>query len=305
MTKIQSNTDKVVVIVGSTASGKTSLAIDVARQYNGEIISADSRQVYRGMDVGTGKDLAEYQQQEVVHHLIDIVNPQADFTVEQYQEKAYQAIEDILQRGKLPLLVGGTGLYVSAVVEGYQFPTETADKQQVRQRLDKKTLPQLLAVLKQVDPDSWHSIDQHNRRRVQRALEIYYTSGQPQSFQRHRQAPPYTFCKIGLRLPPLVLRQRIHDRLMHRLEHQDMVEEAQRLHQAGLSWKRMEEFGLEYRWLARYLKKELSYEDMVTHLEIDIRRFAKRQLTWFKRDRDIVWVEDFVAAQAVVKNFLQ
>ena len=161
----------VLVILGTTSSGKTKLAVKLAKKFNGEIISADSRQVYKGMDVGSGKDLLEYG--KVPYHLIDVVLPKKEFSVADWQKLAIKAIEDIFSRGKLPIVCGGTGLYVSALVEGYQFPNSLTDLKKIRQKYDKKTLSQLLIELKKIDPATYKIIDKKNRRRVQRAIEIY------------------------------------------------------------------------------------------------------------------------------------
>ncbi|MDX9892898.1 MAG: tRNA (N6-isopentenyl adenosine(37)-C2)-methylthiotransferase MiaB [Patescibacteria group bacterium] len=292
---------KVVVILGTTSAGKTSLAVKLARKFKGEIISADSRQVYTGMDIGTGKDLEEYG--KIPHHLIDAELPKNQYTLAQWQQGANAAVKDVLQRQKLPIVCGGTGLYISALVDGYQLAQASEDKQ-LRNRLARLTLKQLLARLKKVDPKTYEVIDRQNRRRVQRALEIYYQTGITKSQQAKPQKPPYQFLKLGITFPKEVLKARIAKRLKHRLEKEGMIEEIKKLHQQGVSYQRLEEFGLEYRWVGRYLRKQLSYEEMYNNLEKAINDFAKRQMTWFKRDQEIEWVSDYQQAERKIRKFL-
>ena len=327
---------KIIVILGPTSSGKTKLAVKLAKKYNGEIVSADSRQVYRGMDVGTGKDLAEYiiksqipstksqinskfkiqnsKLRMIPYHLIDVISPKKQFTVADYQKMAYKAIEDILSRGKLPIICGGTGLYISAVVEGFQFPMLKATSyklQATRNRLDKLTLKQLLQKLKQVDPKTYKIIDRNNRRRVQRGLEIYYQTGQPKSAWLKKQPPPYDFLLLGLSFPQEILRQRINQRLKHRLEKEGLISEVKRLHQQKVSWKRLEDFGLEYRWVSRYLQGKIDSEGMYQKLLKAIVDFAKRQMTWFsrqlsgKRGKGIKWIRNQKEAEGLIAKFIK
>ena len=297
-------TQKVVVIVGPTATGKTKLAIKLAKRFNGEIVSADSRQVYRGMDIGTGKDLADYGQ--VPYHLIDVILPKTHFTVAHWQHQATTAIDDILKCGKLPIVVGGTGLYISALVEGYVFPRTQKSKiknQSFHKALDTLSLPQLLIRLKKIDPATYKVIDKKNRRRVQRALEIFYQTGVTKSAQLKKQKSPYDFLIFGVTFPKEKLAKRITKRLYERLD-QGMVAEVERLHNQGVSWKRLESFGLEYRFIALYLQKKLTYNEMVVQLEKAIKDFAKRQMTWFKRMPNMQWETDSRIAISKVSKFL-
>lgn len=329
-----------VVIVGPTSSGKTKLAVDLARKFNGEIVSADSRQVYRGMDIGTGKDLKAYVVTKslrdgdlvtIPHHLIDIVSPRTNFTLAQYQKLAYRAIEDILRRDKLPILVGGTGLYVQAVVDGYVIPAVPPDPK-LRARLAKLSLSQLHGRLKNLDPATYRVIDKDNRRRLERAIEICMGTGIPLSEQRKKQAPPYNLLMLGLALPREVLDKRIDARLKERLQQGmvpplargGMVAEVRRLHKQGISWKRLESFGLEYKYVARYIhairrrdtfvahaaagsrgsdRHRLVYNMMVNELSAAIKDFSRRQMTWFKRDKRIVWIHNKKEAEKLVRAF--
>lgn len=307
---------KVLVIVGTTSSGKTKLAVKLARKFsakggpasgwNGaEIISADSRQVYKGMDVGTGKDLKEYG--KIIYHLVDIVSPTSQFTVAEWQTKANQAIQDIIRRGKLPIVVGGTGLYVSALVEGYSLPKSKISNLKSKiltKKLNKLSLKQLLVKLKKVDPNTYKIIDQKNRRRVQRALEIYYQTGKPKSAQAKKKKPDYDFLILGIHVPKEELKKKILKRLKGMLDKEGLVDEVKKLHRNGVTWKRLEEFGLEYGYVSRYLQDKLKYEDMVDQLGKAIIDFAKRQTTWFKRDKDIHWIKP-PEAEKLVKKFIK
>lgn len=308
---------KLIVLLGPTATGKTKLAVKLAHKYDGEIISADSRQVYSGMDIGTGKDLAEYSIRDdrgkiiagVKYHLIDILSPQTDFNVAKYQKLAYLAIEDIRQRGKQPFLVGGTGLYIDAVINGYVFDgaeshRTKAENQALRNRLSKLSLPQLLSRLKKIDPRTFAIIDQKNRRRVQRALEIYFSLGRPKSDCPASVKPPYQILLLGLKFPLPEIYRRIDSRLETRIK-EGMIAEIKKLRRAGVSWKRLDEFGLEYRYVSRYLRGLLDYDQMVTQLKNAIHHFAKRQLTWFKRNREIIWIKNYSEAQRQINKFLR
>lgn len=312
-----------IVILGQTASGKTSLGVFLAKKFNGEIISADSRQVYKGMDIGTGKDLKEYKKYCPIHgpkktkiktkqkicqcipyHLIDVVSPKQNFSVAWYQKLAFQAIENILKKGKIPFLVGGTGLYLQAVTEGLVFPKAPASKK-IRQKLAKMSLPELLEQLKKLDPQTFQIIDQKNRRRIERALEIILLTKKPLSSQRKKNPPPYQILKIGLKIPKEKLHQKIKKRLKERLEKEGLIEEVKRLHKQGISWKRLEDFGLEYRYLNYFLQNKMSYEQMFEALYQAIKDFAKRQMVWFKRDKEIHWLNNKKEAEKLVKNFLK
>lgn len=294
---------KVVVVLGTTSAGKTKLAVQLAKKFNGEIVSADSRQIYKGMDIGTGKDLAEYG--KTPYHLIDVADPKKSFTVSQWQRLAFEAIDDILKRGKLPIVCGGTGLYISALIDGYMLTQVPSSKFQVpRGKLNKLTLKQLLDRLKKVDLETYKIIDKHNRRRVQRALEIYYETGVPKSKQPKKQTPPFEFLELGIAFPQQVLYQRIDQRLKHRIEKEGMINEIKRLHRQGVSWRRFDELGLEYRWVAKYLQGKITKDELFEGLSNAIHRFSKRQVTWFKRNKNIKWVKDLKQAEGLIKKFL-
>lgn len=300
---------KVLVILGPTSSGKTSLGVKLAAKLEGEIISADSRQVYRGLDIGTGKDLAEYGQgrKKITYHLIDVADPSGRFDLAQYQAMASQAIEEVLGRGKLPIIVGGSGLYLQAVIDNYRLSPAANDKEK-REAWEKRGAAALMKILIKKKPDFAARInasDRHNARRLSRYLEIIEAGDNP--FRRSSRSK-YDFLVLGLDWPEKELRERIYRRLITRLEKEGMVEEAAGLRRAGLSWEKLDSFGLEYRFLARHLSGRLSYEEMVEKLNTAIYRFAKRQKTWFRRwekqGRKIHWVKDYSEACRVIGKWL-
>ncbi len=298
-----------IVIVGPTACGKTKLAAKLAANFNGEIISADSRQVFKGMDIGTGKDLIDYIVNgfKVPYHLIDVVSPKTEYNVAKYQKKAYAVIEDILHRGKIPFLVGGTGLYVDAVIQGYVFVPDQRTQQakkDLRAKLDQLSLTQLLIKLKKVDPQTYQQIDRQNRRRVQRAVEIYELTGQTKSTQVAKVKPAYTTLCLGIKYPLEVIYQRIDNRLQTRVD-EGMIDEVKALRKKGVTWQRLDDFGLEYRWVSKYLKGDIDRETMLRELKQAIHHFAKRQLTWFKRHDKIRWIQNYTQAKKIIQDFLK
>ncbi len=276
---------KILVIVGPTATGKSDLAVGLAKKFNGEIISADSRQVYTGLDIGTGK-ITKKEMKGVPHHLLDVANPKKKFTVVQYVEHAQKAINEILYKGKLPIIVGGTGFYIEALVDGVILP-EVPPDEKLRHLLGKKTAPQLFAMLKKLDPKRAKVIDPQNSRRLIRAIEIAKALGKVPTVKK---TSIYSPLFIGLNLPKEQIQKKIKIRLAKRMK-QGMIKEAQKLHKNGLGFKRMNELGLEYRYLSLYLTKVLTKEEMVTKLETEIWHYVKRQIAWFIRDKRIKWFE--------------
>ncbi|MDT8419911.1 MAG: tRNA (adenosine(37)-N6)-dimethylallyltransferase MiaA [Desulfuromonadales bacterium] len=277
-----------LVILGATAGGKTGLAVAAARRCNGEIISADSRQVYRGMDLGTGKDLAEYG--DIPYHLIDIAEPGSEYNVYQFQQDCFSALEDIRSRGRTPLICGGTGLYLDAVLQGYRL-IEVAENPQLRDELSRCSEQQLRDKLISLKPEQHNLTDLVERDRLLRAIEI--AVGERQNAKQ----PPLPALRpiiFGLRWPRPVLRQRIALRLQQRLA-AGMIEEVARLHASGTSWQSLEFYGLEYRLIAQHLQGQLSYNDMKQKLQSAIGQFAKRQDTWFRRmerrGTPIIWLD--------------
>jgi tRNA dimethylallyltransferase len=265
-----------LVILGPTASGKTQVGVRIAKALNGEIISADSRQVYRGMDLGTGKDLKEYG--EVPYHLIDIVDPGYEFSVFEFQRRFFPAFLGIQDRGKLPILVGGTGLYLEAVLKGFRL-AEVPLNPKLRAELEPLSLEDLADHLKAINPFLHNTTDLLLRERVIRAIEIAQFQGDPSSQPSLPDLSPIVF---GIRWPKDMLCQRISRRLRERIN-QGMMEEIKRLNKAGISFEKLDFCGLEYRYGAMYLQGQLTKNDLFQKLNSAIRQFAKRQETWFRR----------------------
>jgi tRNA dimethylallyltransferase len=278
---------KLAVLLGTNASGKSELGIRLASHFGGEIISADSRQVYRGLDLGSGKITPE-QARIVPHHLIDVAEVTDYYSLAQYQQAAYRAIDSIAEAGRMPFLVGGTGLYVSAIVEGYEL-VDVPPNKPLRAELDNLPLDQLVERLKKADPEAAGHIDQNNPRRIIRAIEIA-SAGHTHAAGRQR-SPRYDCLQLGLSWPREALEQRIEKRLQDRLAG-GMIDEVAGLRRHGVPDLRLEKLGLEYRYITRYLRGEISsLDELRRQLGIAIRQFAKDQLTWFKRDRRIIWLD--------------
>jgi tRNA dimethylallyltransferase len=278
---------KAVAIIGTNASGKSALGVAVALRFGGEIISADSRQVYRGLNIGTGK-LTRDEMQGVRHHLIDVMDLDTRYSVADFQKSAYGLIDEITARGGLPIIVGGTGLYVRSVVDGYQL-TKARPDLALRDRLERLTNDELHQLLSELAPDAAITIDPRNRRRIIRAVEIRQ-QGFPVKTS-HVNAPQYEFCQLGLTWPRDVLRKRIQARLRQRLD-EGMIQEVRNLVSEGVSFERLEALGLEYRFAARFLRGEYAgEEELFDELSHAIYRFAMRQLAWFRRDKSIIWLD--------------
>ncbi len=299
-----------VCVVGPTASGKSDLAVNLAKRFGGEVVSCDSRQVYRGLNIGTGKVEGTWQTKNgrtvflyrgVPHHVIDFVSPKRQYTAVLFQRDAERAIRNIVSRGKLPILCGGTGHWAEAVAFGQELP-DVAPNPQLRKKLEQKTTAQLAALLKKKDAARAQAIDLKNRRRLVRALEIVAATGKPVA--KLANTNPYRVLWLGVRLPLSELDARIGRRLAGRLQ-AGMVAEAKKLHRGGLSWKRMDELGLEYRFLARFLRGELTENEMQQQLTTAIQRYARRQLTWLRRNKDMRWIASEAAAVKAVQAFLK
>lgn len=279
---------KVVVILGPTASGKSDLAVQIAKKFNGEVISADSRQVYKGLDIGTGK-ITKREMKGVRHYLLDVANPKQQFSVVRFVEETRKTIAEVARRGRLPIICGGTGFYISALLGNETIP-DTPPNNALRKKLKKKSVLELFALLKKLNPKrakTMNNSDKHNPHRLTRAIELSKTS------ETFRNTPKTDYFKpllIGIAPDKDELRKRIHARLLKRVR-QGMINESKRLHSRGLSWKRMDELGLEYRYLALFLQKKITKDEMVEKLSTEIWRYAKRQITWFKRDKNIRWFE--------------
>lgn len=285
-----------IVVLGPTASGKSALGIELARRFHGEIVSADSRQVYRGLDIGTAK-VTPQEQALARHHLLDVADPCDVYTVARFQQEAIAAINDILARGWQPLLVGGSPHYIQAVVDHLQMP-HIAPQPELRAQLEARPMSELLAQLAELDPESAATIDRNNPRRIIRALEVCLVSGQPFSQQRAMADPLYRSLLLGINWPREVLYARIDARVDERIQ-QGMIQETRDLLAQGISHERLDSLGLEYRYTSRLLRGEFASEaEMAQRLKYAIHDFTRRQLTWFRKDRRIVWLEGMDSERA-------
>ncbi len=275
---------KILVILGPTATGKSSLAVSLAKKFNGEVISADSRQVYKGMNLGSGK-IMKYEMEEIPHHLIDIVSPNTRFSVQKYKKLTERAIGKILAKNKLPIICGGTGFYIDSIIKNIELP-EVAPNNELRKKLEKKSTEQLFKMLEKLSTSRAKNIDKYNKVRLIRAIEIAQALGNvPEIIEKPSK---YDFILVGLDLADEKLKKNIAIRLSTRIK-KGMVYEVKKLHKNRVSWKKLESFGLEYKNIALYLQSKISKEEMLKKLQTEIWHFAKRQRTWFKRNKDIKW----------------
>lgn len=294
---------KLVVVLGITACGKSGLGVELARRYNGEVISADSRQVYKGLDLGTGK-VTEAEMRGVPHHLLDVVEPGQPYSVADFQMAAYAAIDDVLERGKIPILVGGTGLYVRAVTRGFVFSGSKPDPA-LRETLERKSNAELYAVLREKTGVTLTGGEENNRHRLMRSVEKALSG----SWEVPSACPRYDCLLLGVNFPREVVCRRIDDRLQARID-AGMLEEVANLRSAGVSDEFLDRLGLEYRYILWYLTGKIpTLEGLKDELGRAIKRFAKRQVVWFKKDRDVLWLDmegDFLTQAAdAVEQFLQ
>jgi tRNA dimethylallyltransferase len=291
---------RVIAIVGPTASGKTALGVWLAQKLDGEIISADSRQVYKGLNIGTGK-VTKKEMAGVPHHLLDITSPKRQLSADDFVKKGTLALAKILQNKHIPIVVGGTGYYADTLLGRMTLP-QVPPNPALRAKLDKKNVQELFVLLKKKDPRRAATIEPHHKRRLVRALEVAEALGKnPSKEVAMGGVPPakqpYEVLWLGLNPSPEILQKKIAARLHARMK-LGMVHEAKQLHAKGLSYKRMEELGLEYRSLARLLQKKITKEKMMQELERAIVQYAKRQNRWFKRNPTIVWITNPPAGQA-------
>jgi tRNA dimethylallyltransferase len=293
--------EKIIVILGPTASGKSDVAIKLAKKFDGEIISADSRQVYRGMDIGSGK-VTEAEQKITPHHLLNVANPNEDFNIYHFKKLTEEIIKDILRRKKVPIICGGTGFWIYSIIDDVVLPEVKPDKV-LRNMLSNKSNEVLFEELKKLDPERAKNIDAKNKFRLIRAIEICKSLGKVPNAKYNIPNTRYQFLQIGIDVPREVLNEKIKKRLNFRFN-ENMIEEIKNLHKRGISWERLESFGLEYRWIARYLQNKVSLEDMKEKLYFDIIHYAKRQMTWFKRDKRIFWLKNYKEIENAANNFL-
>jgi len=333
--------NKIIIVLGPTASGKSELAVRLARKWNGEIISADSRQVYKGLDIGSNKvprdpvdnlrtnprkskiliensrsfsnNSRNYVHKGITHHLIDVVSPKRTFTVAQYQKLGRKALLNILRRGKLPIICGGTGFYIDSIIYDIRFP-EVKPNTKLRRELQKLSNEELLARLEALDPRRAAEIDPQNKRRLVRAIEIALETGRPVPNQSRNSysnilknigISDNSILKIGIAVPPDKLKMRIEKRLRTRLK-KGMIKEVKLLRRQGLSWRRLDDLGLEYRYISRYLRGLLSTKkEMIEAIKKESLRYAKRQMTWWRRDASIRWFHKSAEAEAAVRSFME
>jgi tRNA dimethylallyltransferase len=332
---------KIIVIMGPTACGKSDVAIKLAKKFDGEIISADSRQIFKDMNIGTGKverDPIESKIQDtryeiqktfniqilksktedskntkyfysegIRHHLIDIARPGQDFNVSHFKTLAEKKIEEILSRKKIPIICGGTNFWIDAITKNTKLPNVLPNVK-LRQELDKLSAERLFAKLAKLDPERARNIDAKNKVRLVRAIEICEAIGKvpitTQVTSNWKLVTKYEFLEIGLEVSREVLNEKIKKRLDERFE-SGMIAEVENLHKKKVSWKWMERIGLEYRWIARFLQKKVSKEEMSEKLYFDIIHYAKRQMTWLKRNSQIHWHSDYKSIEKEVEKFLR
>lgn len=299
--------ERMITILGPTASGKTPLAASLAKEIGGEIISADSRQVYRRMDIGTGKDLEDYG--DIPYHLIDIAEPGTKYNLFQYQQDFFDAYNNIIGRGKIPILCGGTGLYIEAVLKGYQL-SPVPQNPELRKRLEDKALDeltQMLVELKQQNGSNMHNkTDVDSCQRAIRAIEIEtYNLQHPVP---RRELPPVDSVIIGVNIDREARRQKITNRLKARLEG-GMVDEVRSLLNEGIPAEDLIYYGLEYKFVTEYVIGQTTYDEMFQRLEIAIHQFAKRQMTWFRgmerRGFTIHWIDALQPMEEKVRAIIQ
>jgi len=303
---------KVVCIVGATSSGKTALGIELAKKYSGEIINADARQVYQAFSIGTGKpmggeryekeDATYYLYKGVRHYLMDFLPPDRTFTVAEWKEKAYATVIDIVNRKHLPIIVGGTGLYIQALIDNYQIP-EVPAQPSFREAMSEKPLDELVRMLIKLDPEAEKVVDIKNPRRVIRALEVITFTGEPFSEQRKKQDPIVEPLLIAIKRTPEVLKERMNKAVEQYIE-EGWLDEIRRVKKQGVTWDAPAMTSIGYRELGGYVRGETTLEQAIQKTKEATWQYAKRQLTWFKRDQRIHWVQTVEEADELVQKWL-
>jgi len=294
---------KLLVILGPTASGKSDLAVDLAKQFNGEVISADSRQVYTHLDIATGK-ITKEEMCGIPHHLLDVIHPNDKevFSVAHFKEQADEAIHSIHKKNKLPILAGGTAFYIDAVVDNAILSGVPANET-LRKELEQHTTTELIAKLELLDSERLQEIDTNNRVRIIRSIEIAVALGKVPKVEKN---PQYDSLKIGMKISDEQLKANILNRTKSRIAN-GMITEAENVHtEHGVSYERMEQLGLEYKFLSHYLQKKITKQELEEKIITGDWQYAKRQMTWWKKDKDIVWVDidDLENAEKVITDWI-
>lgn len=298
---METRKNKIIVILGPTSSGKSEMAIRLAKKLDGEVISADSRQIYRGMDIGTGK-VTKKETAGIKHWMLNIVSPRTDFNVAKFKKSTDKIIVDILKRGKLPIICGGTGFWIKAVVDNVNFPEVKPDKV-LRNKLRSKSAEALFKMLKKLDPERAKNIDGKNTVRLIRAIEICKTLGSVPNTKYQILNTKYQFLQIGIDVPKERLQKNIQKRLEIRFK-QGMIQEVAKLRRQGLSWKKIRSFGLGYFWIPLYLQGKLSKQEVFEKIYLAEKDYAKRQMTWFRKDRRIKWFKKYTQIKKETANFV-
>jgi len=289
-----------VIILGPTASGKSDLAIKLAKEFNGEIVSADSRQIYKEMDIGTAK-VTKKEMNNIPHYLIDIINLNEEFTLAQYKELAVKTIKDIQKRNKLPFLVGGTGLYIQSVVDNLQIPEVTPDKK-LRDQLEKQTNQELHNQLKKLDAQALKVINVNNKRRMIRALEVCLLTKKPFSKQRKKAKPLFNTLQIGIKPNKETLERKINQRADKMIQ-AGLIEEVKNLIKKYGN-KPYSMSGIGYKEIISYLEDKISLDEAKELIKIHTRQYARRQMSWFRRDKKIKWIKTYSEAKKLISNFI-
>lgn len=290
---------KIVAIYGPTSSGKSALAVQLAKKFHGEVLSADSRQVYRGLNIASGK-VTKKEMSGVSHYLLDVASPKRIFAAEEYQKLSRKVILSILKKRKLPIIAGGTGFYLDTALDGSILPAVPANPA-LRKKLEKKSCDELYKELNRLDPRRATTIDRFNKRRLIRALEIIHVTKKPVPVVQKKST--YDVLKIGIAVPFPDLKKRIAHRLRARFR-KGLISEIDKLHKQGVSWQRLNELGLECRYVSFYLRGLLDKKEMEQKLEKEIVRYAKRQMTWFKNNPEIIWIKNKKEAEKNVSKFI-
>jgi len=303
---------QMIVLLGPTASGKTSWGLQFAKYLDTEIISADSRQIYKKMTIGTAKASGEWKRkgfkknyvvEDVVHHMVDFLDPGKTFTVAEFRDQAIKHGRMIAKHGKIPIVAGGTGLYISALVDNFRIPRIEANKK-LRHSFGEKTAEELHDWLKKLDKKSAETIDPKNKRRLIRALEVSILSGQPFSEQKEKGDAIFDILQIGIDVSRDVLYTRINERIDQMIA-DGLIDEVKDLLRQKYSWELPSMSGIGYRQFREYIDGTIGLDEVVERLKRDTRRYAKRQLTWFRRDKRIQWCKTYDEAHALVEKFIE